>query len=160
MKKRIGIIIAAMLAILIGSLAAAEEEGTSVWVMCQPESYVNIRERPGSRSPVLGRYEAGTRLTTDGKTKNGYLHLIHLTLESEEGWIHGGYIVYGEPEEKNATYEIRSNGRVAARKTIDGKRRRWMRNGDRVTVYRASRVWAVTNRGFIQTRYLKEVEEP
>lgn len=164
MKRRIGIIIPAiilaMAALFLCGQGSAEEQTCSVWVMCQPDSYVCIREKPGSRSGVLGRFEAGTQLTTDGETRNGYVHLVGLTLESEEGWIHGGYIVYGEPEEKNAVYRIRSNGRVAARKTIDGKRHRWMRNGDRVTVYRASRMWAVTNRGFIQTKYLEEVTEP
>jgi translation initiation factor IF-1 len=136
-----------------------EETIQQAWVICQPDSYVNIRERASGRSGVLGRFESGTPILTDGEEKNGFTHLVGLPLEEEEGWIHSGYIVYGEPEEKNAHYRIRSNGRVAARRSIDGKRRRWMRNGDRVTVYRASKVWAVTNQGFIQTKYLEEEEE-
>lgn len=137
----------------------SEESATCAWVLCKPDSYVNIREKPSGKSAVLGRYESGTALYTDGIQENGYIHLVHLSLEAEEGWIHKGYVVYGEPEEKNAVFRIRSNGRVAARKNIDGKRRRWLKNGDRVKVYRASRAWAVTSKGFIQTKYLEEETE-
>ena len=136
--------------VMIAGAAGAE----TVWVMCQPDSRVNIRSRPSGRSEAVGYAECGDGFATDGKQKNGFVH-VFASVEAGEGWISAGYLVWEQPEQVGRQMVISAKGRVNARKTIGGKRRCWVRPGDTVTVYWAAD-WAVTNKGFIQTKYLAE----
>ena len=149
MKKLICVIFA--LLFLFG-VAAAEEK--TIWVLCQPNSYVNIRIRPSGRSEVAGYAECGDAFETDGISKNGFLH-VYASIENGEGWISKGYIVYEKPVFIGKEMTIYSKGRVNARRTVNGKRRCWVRPGDEVTVYWMSE-WSVTNKGFIKTEFLGE----
>lgn len=141
-----------ILLILTFSLTFAEAD--TVWAMCQPDSYVNIRSKPNSRSRIEGYALCGYDLETDGKTKNGFLH-VYTTIEAGEGWIANGYVVWDEPKEMNKWHSIRSPYRVAIRRTIGGKVRTWGHDCDSVKVYWASNEWAVTNRGFVKTEFLE-----
>ena len=154
--------LAGTLAIVLGAwwlldcAGLAEDAGREVWVICGKDSYVNIRKGPGKNYEELGYAEAGYRLWTDGKEKNGWLHLVGLRLEAEEGWIFAGYVTGEEPEEIGREMMINANGRVACRRWIGGKRQRWARFGDIVTVYWMNGEWAATSRGYIQSKYLRE----
>ena len=86
----------------------------------------------------------------DGVSKNGYYHVI-VGVEAGEGWIKKGYVVHSKPERDGHVYPISANGRVAARRTVNGTRRRWMHDGDEVKVYMRSEDWCLTNQGFIKT---------
>ena len=148
MKK---IIIITMLVLMAGTCLADE-----CWVLCQPDSYVNVRESASRKSSVIGMYTCGDKLYTDGETKNGFIHCVNLALELTEGWVHSGYIVYDEPYYpgfQDAT--ISSKGRVACRRTINGDRRCWAKNGTEIKVYMMSYEWSVTNKGFIKTEYIE-----
>ena len=138
--------------ILAGTVSAGRGEQETVYVLCNPESYVNIREKPSTRSARAGFAYCGDDFKTDGKEKNGFLHIFAGT-ESGEGWISKGFIVYCKPEEVDEVWEIESNGRVAARNTVGGKRTRWLKNGDSVKVYYVAEV-AVTGVGFVDARYV------
>ncbi len=158
----IGIFLGVALSCLVAVRAAeAEEEPMmySCWAMCQPGSEVLIRERPGKRAAVVGAVQSGDRMRTDQREKDGWLHVTGLASESGEGWIFEGYVVFTEPRETGAKMRIIGGGRVACRRWIGGKRKAWIRPGQEVTVYRMTGEWAVTNRGFIQSRYLEGVEE-
>lgn len=137
--------------------SCAETERETVWVLCQPDSYVNIRSSPGRRGGREGFAWCGDDFTTDGKEKHGFLH-VYCPTESGEGWIALGYISRTEPEESGKVWTVQSSGRVAVRATIGGRRTRWVRNGRKVTVYCVGDM-AVTNLGFIDPRYLTEEEE-
>lgn len=150
----LGVVISCVMVI---STAEAEETQMSCWVMCQPEDHVNIRKGPGKNREIVGWSVSGMRFETDGKEKAGWIHLIGVG-EYGEGWICKGYVVFREPEEIDREMTIRSKGRVACRRSINGKRRCWIRNGERVTVYRMTGEWAVTSQGFIQSRYLEAIE--
>lgn len=126
----------------------------TVWVMCQPDSYVNIRSKPNGRSRIEGYALCGFDLETDGKTKDGFIH-VYAPIEAGEGWISKGYVVWDEPEEVNEWYSIRSPYRVAIRRTIGGKVRKWGHDQDSIRVYWASSEWAVTNKGFVKTEFLE-----
>lgn len=162
MKKKVQALIFAMLCILAvaagwiaGSRAEAEEDNReTVWVLCNPKSYVNIRARPSGRSMVEGRAECGDGFLTDGKKQKGFLH-VYAPIEAGEGWISLGYIVYEQPVPVFATLHIESRGRVACRACANGKRNRWLRNGDEVTVYWMAE-WAVTDRGFVNSDFIGE----
>lgn len=130
------------------------EELTEVWVMCQPNDYVNVRANPNRRSEAVGYAEAGYMVITDGKLQHGFLRIYGIG-EMGVGWIHAGYVVYDEPHEMNVTARVNSNGRVKARQYIGGKRREWLKNKDEVKVYWLSDEWCVTNKGFVKTEYLE-----
>jgi hypothetical protein len=135
--------------------AYGEEVGIECWVLCQPDSYVNVRAKPKKTSEEVGYFECGAKILTDGKVKNGYLHIFGFMFEVSEGWIHKGYIVYDEPYFpifENTTIE--SNGRVAARRTVNGEKRCWLKNGQAIKVYMVSDEWSVTNKGFVKTKFI------
>lgn len=125
------------------------------WILCQPDSWVYARMNPKKKSTELGRLECGEMVYTDGITKNGFIHVYDLNFELSEGWVSKGYIVYDEPRKpETIETQIKSNGRVQARKTINGKRRCWVKNGQSIKVYMISKEWSVTNKGFIKTEYI------
>lgn len=132
----------------------AEEQ--PCWILCQPDSWVYARMNPKKKSMELGRLECGEMVLTDGITKNGFIHVYDLHFEMAEGWVSKGYIVYDEPfKPNNIEAQIKSNGRVQARKTINGKRRCWVKNGQSIEVYMMSKEWSVTNKGFIKTKFIE-----
>ena len=109
-------------------VASADSTTAKAWIMCQPGDYVNVRERASRKSDSFGRLDTGSAL-----------------------------IVFEEPVSMNGRkMVIRSNGRVACRKCIEGQRRCWAYDGDEVSVWYMADGWAVTNKGFIRTEFLQE----
>lgn len=137
--------------------AHADTITEEVWVLCEPKGTVNIRSSPGGM--VFGGTTCGAKMWTDNKQKAGFLHVLDLAAEQETGWISGRYIVYDEPHEVNAVMVIDSDGRVACRKWIGGKVKGWLYDGDPVTVYWMSNTWAVTDKGYIMSEFLRTVGE-
>ena len=156
MKRMIMLLMAL---ILLCTVASAERIQEEVWVLCMPDSEVNVRERPKKTGQIFGGAMCGACMWTDNVKRNGYLHVLDLAAESDTGWISARYVVYDEPVEVNAVMEIRSDGRVACRRWINGKINSWIMNGDRLTVYWMSPSWAVTSRGYIRSEFLTEVME-
>ena len=160
-KKQVLFIVAAValfMASFVGEwmITHAAAEGMTAWVICQPEDYVNVREKPTTRCDSIGRKECGDMIITDGKEKNGFVHVVDLALENDEGWIHSGYIVYGQVREIGGQpYTVKARGKVMARKYVDGPRRCWMKPGAEVVVYYTGGGWAVTNKGFVKTEFLE-----
>lgn len=124
------------------------------WILCQPDSFVNVRERAKKTSAESGRLECGDTAQTDGAIKNGFLHLNDAPTESGEGWISKGYIVYSEPVKIMKKVNVCSFNRVACWRYIGGKRRCWVTGNDIVMLYYVSEEWSVTNKGYIRTKYL------
>lgn len=125
----------------------------TVWVLCQPDSYVNIRGKASSHSEEVGYALCGDSFETDGTIRNGYIH-VYAPVEAGEGWISNGFAVWSEPEELNQEAVIDAKGRVALRRSVNGDRREWKRNGDKLQVYWISDLWAVTDHGFVKTEFL------
>lgn len=149
----------AMLAMIYGP-ALAEESGER-WVLCRPESlsgsnYVNIREKPSTGSAEAGRLFLGDRVETDGKKKNGFLHIINIGTETGDGWVSCRYLVEGELIVETVEAVIVGKGRVAVRAYPGGKRIGWIQPGETVTVYAWGDEWTVTSRGYIQTEFVEE----
>lgn len=140
----------------------AQAEGSMhyyCWVLCKPQNgetinEVLIREKPGKGGEVIGAVTFGTKLETDWETRGTWLHLVDLASESGEGWIYGGYVVFTEPEIINEAREIVGGGRVHCRKCIDGKHTGWAPAGSSVMVYAKADGWAVTEKGYIQSRFI------
>lgn len=132
-----------------------EEEFELAWVVCMPNDYVNIRSKPSSHGLFTGYLEPGDMVYLDGKRRNEFYHCVGLSTEAGEGWVHGGYLVRDEPEYIDRDAKIISNGRLAARKYVDGKRTRWLKSKATVHIYYWSEEWAVTNCGYIRSRFLE-----
>lgn len=157
------ITVAALLMILIVAMiivVARADAGntTSAWVICKPGGLVHVRSKPGGS--VQGSVMPCREVHTDGKTRNGWVHVVDLGAEDPEGWIHVGYIVTDEPEElMGAPATVTGEGRVACRESAGGSRIKgnagWIQPGETVQVFYWSDEWAVTNRGFVMTKYLE-----
>lgn len=161
MKKRI-LIILILTATLINPViwldkTAADSDG--YFILCHPESFLNARFSPSKRGSLIGSLYCGDYVETDRQKKGGYVHCTNLTFETNEGWIYTGYLVETEPvvEEYKAT--VIANGRVACRNRIGGKRVRWVKPGAEVTVFAHTDEWCVTNKGYIQAKYLRASTE-
>ena len=131
--KRFLIILLAFL-LLIGSAAA-----DSIFVLCQPNSFVNVRVFPKKWSEIAGRVELGDELETDGEKRNGYIHVIGF---EGDGWINAGFVTESPVEIRTFEAEIFSNGRVACRRSIKGHRRKWLSDGQKVVIYALAGDWA------------------
>ena len=136
---------------LITSVAVGEE----VWTMCQPDSYLTVREHPNKNSAEIGQLYLGDKADTDGKKKNGYLHIVDASTESGDGWVCARYLVEDEPVLVCEEGTITGRGRVAVRREPGGKRIRWMKPGDTVMIFAWSAEWCVTSKGFIDSDYLE-----
>lgn len=133
----------------------AEGSVTDAYIICQPGDYINVREKPGMKAEVIAMFDPGDRFWTDGKTRNGFLHVVNMAAEIVEGWVSERYVVYDKPEEINRRAVVNSQYKLAARKYIGGKVRKWLKKGDAVTVFWYSEEWCVTNIGFVKTEYLE-----
>jgi DMSO/TMAO reductase YedYZ molybdopterin-dependent catalytic subunit len=152
MKK----IIALLLIALVVACTAIAEDG--YFVLCRPEpgNVVYVRKKPRTDATVVVWLEFGSYVKTDGKERNGFIHVVDLAAEDPEGWVYAGFLVPDEPQE--GTYKARVNGRVNARKCVDGKRIATLYDGKVVTVYACSDEWCVTNKGYVMREWLSEVE--
>lgn len=141
--------------VLLISHAEADEMVCTRWVLCQPDSEVLIRARPDRRSEVVGAACCGEQLRSDGRERNGYIHLVDVNNETGEGWISEKFVVFDEPYRIDAEGVIIGKGRVACRDSVSGKRIGWASAWSSVTVYWISSEWAVTDRGYIMSEYLE-----
>lgn len=136
--------------------ARAEEKEAVCWVMMKPGDWVNLRMTPSKKSTEVGRLFSGDRFTTDGKVKDGFVHV--LDAGDCDCWVYAGYVVFEEPVEVMENYIVCSNGRVACRRWMDGElvaRHPWAVNGSEITVFYTSDGWACTNRGYMRLEYLE-----
>ena len=125
----------------------------TVWVLCQPDSYVNVRRSASKKQEPNGTMECGWDAETNNKTKNGFIY-VEVPNEDGYGWINKGYIVHSKPVIITFKTNIYSNGRVACWRSIGGNRRCWVKPGAEITVYAVSEEWSITNKGFVKTEYL------
>lgn len=148
MIKRFAVLLVTLM--LLCGCACADD---NVWALCK--SYVNLRAKPSTKAEIVGYLDCGDGAETDCVVKNGWLHIVRPSMESGDSWVNLSYMVYSKPEKVDALMSVVGNGRVALRKTVDGKRRAWIRQGDMLKVLWVSDEWSLTNRGYIRTEYLK-----
>ena len=133
----------------------AEEDTTNIWVLCDPNSFVCVREAPRKTAYAVGGITCGTQMETDGKTKGNYIHVVNVHAEDDTGWISNQHIVYDEPEPVYRNATVVSIGRLAARKGVGGKVKKWLQPMDELKVYWWSSQWCLTNYGYVQSAYLE-----
>lgn len=164
MKNRWQTILVAIFLTLITVLTVlriskAGAEGTTCYVFCDPDSFVTIRSEPKRKSVEVGGATFGSELKTDGKIRDGYLHVYELAAEEDDGWISTGYVVYDPPKVTSYKALVVSNGRLTARKSIGGKMKKMLRPMTEVKVFCESDEWCLTNYGYVMTEFLELVGE-
>ena len=148
--------LAVLILMVVGLCYYAGAEDEVKYILCNPrmDNHVAIRLSPKKSSEEIGRLDCGDSFWTDGKTRNGYLHVFGMT-EYGEGWVHKGYVVDDKPIIERCMATVTAKGRVKARRYIGGKRNCWLDVCDDVRVYARSEEWAVTSRGYVMTKYLE-----
>ena len=134
-------------------------EYETAYVICMPGDNVNVRPFPSTAHERSGYLEPGEMVYMDGKKKNGFVHCVGTHTESGEGWVFKGYLVPDPPERMNQKAVITSNGRLAARKYINGKRKKWLKPQAIVTVYYWTDEWSLTDCGYVKSKYLDFIGE-
>jgi hypothetical protein len=145
---------------IAGALGEEEPDYQTLYVMCRPKSFVNVREFPKKKAKVIGRLECGDEVLTLNEKRGKFIKIYAPTLEGGTRWVHRGYLTDEKPEvyEDGKACTVKAKGRVALRRYIKGARRAWIRPGKTLTVYAMTSEWALTNRGFIMTEYLEETD--
>lgn len=146
--KRFLITLLCLLLICVSALA------DTVYILCQPDSWVNVREFPNKTANICGRLELGQEVETDGVIRKGYLHLIGTGFEGGDTWLKAGFATEYPVTIMTIKTQINSRGRVACRRSIKGNRRKWLKDGAEVTIYAYSEEWSITDQGFIKTQFL------
>lgn len=154
---------ALLLGILIGAvnLWTAAAEPAKCWILCDPRDghYVHVREKADRNSLSVGRLECGDEIRIDGKTKDGFIHIVSPSFESSGGWVHCGYVSEYRPEIVCENYVCVANRQVACRRWMGGPqisgRLGWLHNGSSLTVLARTEEWCVTSRGYIKSEWLE-----
>lgn len=138
-------------------ITPAEAEGRMGFVLCNPESSVNVREKPKKAGLVLGELLCGDEILLDGTKRGEWLHVTGLSMEMDDGWICQRYVsdVRVTVEEFEAVTTV---AKVRVRENVDGRILRRLKKGTKVRVLASSAEWCVTNVGFIRMEFLDPVE--
>ena len=153
---RLAILVALLAAIIIPILSVFNyAKAEDIWLLCHPDSFVCLRDEPRKTANDFGGATCGTKLETDGKTRNGYMHVSGLAAEAESGWVSTKYVVHSEPYAVNEDMVVHADGRVAIRKCVNGKITGWLNDGDFIHVLWACDEWAITTRGYVMMRFLR-----
>jgi len=156
--RNFGIVISAillLLAIIFLAIGIAKADETR-YILCDPKptNHVAVRRSPKKGAEETGRLFCGDDILTDGKTKNGYLHILGMT-EYGEGWVHLGYVVDDQPVIEKCNGTITATGRVMSWRRISGGKSGWLDVCTEVKVFARSDEWAVTSKGYIRMKYLE-----
>lgn len=135
-----------LLLCMVAGFAHAE----SGWVVCQPDSKVNIRQNPHRNSEVVAWGYMGDEIELDGRKSGVWLHCI-IPCETGEGWIRKDYVSTDPPEELEEGIYIIEKNKTLARTSIGGKVRKKLKAGQTVEVYMVTALWCITEEGFIKT---------
>ena len=125
------------------------EPAHAEWVLCNPESYVVVRESPSKHADVVGYVYCGDEVELEGHHRNGYARLI-ISNEINDGWVSESYIVGAEVESCSDTVRtVKRN--VRARACVDGKVVKTLRLGSEVRLIAKSIDWCLTDVGYIRS---------
>ena len=161
MKKLVPILLVLILTLVYGCAEIIEEdEGYTMYVLCRPGDFVNVREHPTTRAFKAGYLECGDSIITDGivrKDNQGrqWTHITRPWFESADAWVCSMYLQDTQINMDECTGYVVSNGRTAVRRAPGGKCVKWVKNGTKVAILAMSEEWALTTNGYINMDYLE-----
>lgn len=154
MKRILKVLLSTAVAlfILIGASSADE-----MYVLCRPNDYVNVREFPSTKGAQAGRLECGDSIDTDGitkKDKQGRTWVQVYGGFEGDAWICAMYLQDSPVVVCKCTGYVSSKGRVALRRSPNGKRIKWLKNGTELSILAMSDDWVLTTTGYVKREYL------
>lgn len=158
MRKLFVLVMVLIVVSCVLQIVRCEDAVEEAWIICNPESCVIMREKASRKSCTAGYLYVGDKIETDGKVRNGFLHLVNVSNEIYDGWVNTGYVTYFEPETCKKSMEV-IRGKTAARSCVKGDVKKRLKKGTIVTVYAFSEEWSVTSAGYIMTKFLEDVDE-
>lgn len=142
---------------LMTGISKAEKTET-MWVLCNPESYVCIRETPKKNGRIGAYLYMGDSVEIDGAAKGNWIHVVNVSSEQGDGWVHKGYLGWSEAQEIGLPAKVLKKN-TRARGCIDGDVKRMLKKGTVVMVYAENLQWSVTSVGYIKTDMLEVLRE-
>ena len=148
MKKLLAVFLAI---IMLLSIAIADEE-YEVYAFCNPKDRVNARMSPSKKSTIIGTYDCGEVIYTDGVTQKDsrggtWLH-VWCSFEMGEGWVSKRYVSESTVNVGACVATVLKN-KTALRRAPGGQRIRWLKKGDELNVLCYSDDWVLTKQGYI-----------
>lgn len=157
MKKLVPLFLIVL--IVLTTCVTMADELITMYVLCKPNDYVNARYLPSRDSEVAGRLDCGDDVMTDGETKRDkqgrkWTHIVYPAFEVGDSWICSMYLQKTPITIEQCIGYVISKGRTALRRSPNGKRTKWLRNGDEVKILAMSEEWALTTRGYVKREFL------
>lgn len=154
MKKIFRIMVIILLFLILIKPALAEGYEPEEWyILCNPESYINLRTEPNKHSYAAGWAGCGDIVCPTGKTRGKWSQIYSGVDGYEYLWVITNYIVPDQPERVTG-YVVTTADRVYIRKTPGGDPNGRVKKGTRIRAYAASNEWICTNHGYISTEFV------
>lgn len=144
-------------AMLMTSMPARSE---TMYAMCR--SHINVRAWASKKSTIEGRLHCGDAIETEKTVRRGGLRWFYCTdlpCEISNGYVCADYFCDSPVTECDSYATITASGRVAVRKSINGKRIRWAKPGARIHVLAYCDDWILSTRGYIRREFVLLDEE-
>lgn len=128
-------------AVLCAVFPGAHGKGVSSWTahVTITDGYLNVRERPGQNTPIVGRLEVGSTVTVTGYVGNWVI--LEVPFEASVGYVKADYLSI-DPDASGQYVNV-TGGRVRIRSSVGGKIVDWLKAGKTVTV----RSWMLDEEG-------------
>lgn len=148
--KRIAMIVIIML--VVSAYAFADD----MYILCRPDDYVNVRAFPSTNAETVGQLDCGDHVETDGTTRRDRKGRTWFKVLNFEGdaWVCSMYLQETPVVVATVQGYVSARGRTAVRRSPGGKRIKWLRCGDEITIYAMSDEWALTTKGYIMTEMI------
>lgn len=149
MKKFLALTLALL---MFYGIAYSNDEYT-VYAFCNPKDRVNARMSPSKKSQIVGTYDCGDAIYTDGVTQKDsrggtWLH-VWCSFEVGEAWISKRYVSDTIVSIGSCIATIVKN-KTALRRAPGGQRIKWLKKGDELNVLCYSDDWVLTKQGYIK----------
>lgn len=153
----VAVLVAVAAVIVVFEQPALADGNRMGFVLCNPSSYIYVRTEPSKNGSVCGYLNCGDAVTLDGEEKGQWLHIVDTCFDGD-AWVSGRYVVGIKVSVFEKPVEMRARAKVRVRNYVGGKVTKTLIKGDIVKVYAYSEQCCLTNRGYVVTKYLEEVE--
>ena len=152
MKRALALLLMIIMLVSIAIMSIADDE-YQVYAFCNPKDRVNARMNPSKKSQIVGTYECGEIIYTDGVIKKDnrggkWLH-IWCGFEVGEAWISKKYVSESEIT-VGACIATVVKHKTALRRAPGGKRIKQLKVGTELQVLCFTDDWILTKQGYIK----------
>ena len=152
MRKLLALFLTIIL-LLSSIFGAIADDEYQVFAFCNPKDRVNARMNPSKKSQIVGTYDCGEVIYTDGviqKDNRGgtWLH-IWCGFEVGEAWVSKRYVSDTDVTIGSCIATVVKK-KTALRRAPGGERIKWLKIGDELQVLCFTDEWVLTKQGYIK----------